>query len=45
MKVSGTIDEDLDKWLKAKIADGTFYNSSHAIQRGLVKLKEEEGRN
>ncbi len=43
MKVSGTIDDDIYKWMKRKIGDGTFYNSSHAIQRGLVKLKEEDG--
>jgi len=43
MKVSGTIDDELFKWMKKKISDGTFYNPSHAIQRGLVKLKEEDG--
>jgi hypothetical protein len=41
MKVSGTVDDELYKWMKKKIGDGTFYNPSHAIQRGLVKLKEE----
>jgi hypothetical protein len=41
MKVSGTVDDDLYKWMKKKIDEGTFYNSSHAIQRGLNKLKEE----
>jgi len=42
MKVSGTVDDELYKWMKKKIGDGTFYNPSHAIQRGLVRLKEEE---
>ena len=42
MKVSGTVDDELFKWMKKKINDGTFYNPSHAIQRGLVKLKEED---
>jgi Arc/MetJ-type ribon-helix-helix transcriptional regulator len=42
MKVSGTVDDDLYKWMKKKIDDGKFYNPSHAIQRGLVKLREEE---
>jgi Arc/MetJ-type ribon-helix-helix transcriptional regulator len=42
MKVSGTVDDELYKWMKKKISDGTFYNSSHVIQQGLVKLKKED---
>ena len=42
MKVSGTVSDDLFKWMKKKISEGTFYNPSHAIQRGLVRLKEED---
>ena len=42
MKVSGTVDDELYKWMKKKIGDGTFYNPSHAIQQGLVKLKRED---
>jgi hypothetical protein len=41
MKVSGTVDDELYKWMMKKINDGTFYNPSHAIQRGLIKLKED----
>lgn len=43
MKVSGTVDDEIYRWMKKKISDGTFYNPSHAIQRGLIKLKEEDG--
>jgi len=28
-----------------KIDDGAYYNPSHAIQRGLVKLKEDDEAN
>lgn len=42
MKVSGTVDDDLYKWMKKKISDGTYYNPSHAIQQGLVKLKKDD---
>jgi hypothetical protein len=45
MKISGTVDDDLYKWMRKRIQDGTFYNPSHAIQRGLVKLKENEDHN
>ena len=44
MKVSGTVDDEFYRWMKKKISNGTFYNPSHAIQRGLVKPKEEEDR-
>jgi Arc/MetJ-type ribon-helix-helix transcriptional regulator len=41
MKVSGTVDDEIYIWMKKRIGDGTYYNQSHAIQRGLLKLKEE----
>jgi len=42
MKISGTVDGELFKWMKKKISEGTYYNQSHAIQLGLIKLKQEE---
>ena len=42
MKISGTIDDDLYKWMQKRIGDRSFYNQSHAIELGLKKLKEDE---
>ena len=41
MKISATIPDDLGEWMKNKIKDGTFYNTSHALKRALIVLKED----
>ena len=42
MKISGTIKPDLLEWVEEKINDGTYYNKSHVIQKGIEVLKKQE---
>ena len=42
MKISGTIPRAQHEWLEKMIAEGKFYNKSHALQEGLKALREKE---
>lgn len=44
MKVSGTINDELFTWMQKRIEERSFYNQSHAIELGLKKLREEDGK-
>jgi Arc/MetJ-type ribon-helix-helix transcriptional regulator len=38
-----TIRKDLVEWMEKKIEKGDFASYSHAIDKALIKLKEQEG--
>jgi len=42
MKISGTIKSNQLEWIEEKIKDGTFYNKSHALQKGIELLQKQE---
>ena len=40
-RISIAIDKEFLRWIDEMIRKGVFANSSHAIHRALLKLKEE----
>ncbi len=39
-KITITIDENLDDWVKAQVEKGFFADKSHAVQFSLMKVKQ-----
>ena len=42
VKISGTIHQDQEKWIKRMIDEGKFYNVSHIIQEGIRLLQKKD---
>lgn len=42
VKISGTINQDQERWIKEKIDDGTFYNVSHVLQQAIRLLQNKK---
>ena len=42
MRIQVTIPDELHEWLTKKVEKRDYYNLSHAVEVGLLKLKEEE---
>lgn len=42
MKISGTIKPNQFEWIEKKIKEGTYYNRSHALQKGIELLKKQD---
>ena len=41
-RIAVTVSEDLLKWVDSKVKDTTFANRSHAVERALTQLRENE---
>jgi Arc/MetJ-type ribon-helix-helix transcriptional regulator len=42
VKISGTIKQDQEKWIKEKLKEGKYYNRSHILQEGIKLLQQQE---
>ena len=42
VKISGTIPQEQEKWIKEKIKEGKYYNRSHVIKEGIRLLQNQE---
>jgi Arc/MetJ-type ribon-helix-helix transcriptional regulator len=41
-RIAVTVSEDLLRWVDGKVKDTTFANRSHAVERALTQLRENE---
>lgn len=39
-RISGYIKDELYRWVEKKIEDGTFASLSHAVEKGLIDLRQ-----